>query len=69
MEDKILKCKNCGQDFVFTSGEQEFYARKGFQNEPARCGPCRQARKREREAMSNAYFRHQKERTPFRSRF
>ena len=32
-------------DFVFTSGEQEFYAQKGFTNEPTRCPSCRQARK------------------------
>lgn len=55
LEDKNLKCKECGQDFVFTSGEQEFYAQKGFQNEPVRCAPCRQARKKER-AASGAQF-------------
>lgn len=43
--DKTLVCKECGQEFVFTSGEQEFYAEKGFQNEPARCKDCRAARK------------------------
>jgi CxxC-x17-CxxC domain-containing protein len=32
-------------DFVFTAGEQEFYAQKGFTNEPTRCPSCRQARK------------------------
>ena len=31
-EDKTLKCKECGAEFVFTAGEQEFYAEKGFQN-------------------------------------
>ena len=44
-EDKTLKCKDCGNDFVFTAGEQEFYAERGFQNEPQRCKPCRDARK------------------------
>ena len=44
-EDKTLKCKDCGEDFVFTAGEQEFYAEKGFQNEPQRCKTCRDARK------------------------
>ena len=33
-EDKTLVCKECGQEFVFTAGEQEFYAERGFQNEP-----------------------------------
>jgi CxxC-x17-CxxC domain-containing protein len=44
-EDKTLVCKDCGAEFVFTAGEQEFYAEKGFQNEPTRCRACRQARK------------------------
>jgi CxxC-x17-CxxC domain-containing protein len=44
-EDKTLKCKECGNEFVFTAGEQEFYAEQGFQNEPQRCKPCRDARK------------------------
>ena len=36
-QDKTLTCKDCGQEFVFTAGEQEFYAEKGFVNEPQRC--------------------------------
>ena len=44
-EDKTLRCKDCGKEFVFTAGEQEFYAEKGFQNEPQRCKACRAARK------------------------
>ncbi len=44
-QDKTLKCKDCGNDFVFTAGEQEFYAEKGFENEPQRCKDCRNARK------------------------
>ena len=44
-EDKTLVCKECGAEFVFTAGEQEFYAEKGFQNEPQRCKNCRDARK------------------------
>ena len=43
--DKTLTCQDCGMDFVFTAGEQEFYAQKGFTNEPSRCPSCRQARK------------------------
>lgn len=49
-EDKTLKCKDCGDQFIFTTGEQEFYAQKGFQNEPARCAPCRRARKMDKAA-------------------
>ncbi|MBE6791768.1 MAG: zinc-ribbon domain containing protein [Clostridia bacterium] len=44
-EDKTLQCKECGNEFVFTAGEQEFYAEKGFVNEPQRCKECRVARK------------------------
>ncbi len=44
-EDKTLKCKDCGADFIFTAGEQEFYAEKGLEHEPLRCKACRDARK------------------------
>lgn len=44
-EDKTLICKDCGKEFIFSAGEQEFYAEKGFQNEPIRCKECRIARK------------------------
>jgi hypothetical protein len=43
--DKAMTCRDCGQAFVFTSGEQEFFAQKGFANEPSRCPDCRAARK------------------------
>lgn len=43
--DKILTCKDCGAEFVFSASEQEFYAEKGFTNEPGRCPECRAARK------------------------
>ena len=44
-EDKTLVCKDCGNEFIFSAGEQDFYAQKGFQNEPTRCKSCRAARK------------------------
>ena len=44
-EDKTIICKECGKEFTFTAGEQEFYAEKGFVNEPQRCKACRDARK------------------------
>ena len=43
--DKTIICKDCGQAFTFTASEQEFYAEKGFTNEPQRCKACRTARK------------------------
>lgn len=48
MEDKKIVCKDCGREFVFTVGEQEFYKEKGFENDPVRCTPCRRARKQAR---------------------
>lgn len=45
-QDKVLVCKDCGKEFVWTAGEQQFYAEKGFQNEPVRCKECREAKKR-----------------------
>lgn len=44
-EDKTLVCKSCGNEFVFTAGEQEFFAEKGFVNEPQRCKECRDKKK------------------------
>ena len=44
-QDKTIVCKDCGQEFTFTANEQEFFAEKGFTNEPQRCKPCRDARK------------------------
>ena len=53
--DKPMTCRDCGQAFVFTSGEQEFFASKGFTNEPSRCPECRAARKAERGGGSAGY--------------
>ena len=43
--DKQITCRDCGNTFVFTGGEQEFYANKGLMNEPTRCPSCRSARR------------------------
>lgn len=51
-KDETLKCKDCGAEFIFTVGEQEFYEEKGFPNKPTRCKACREERKR-----SNPGFR------------
>ena len=42
--DKVLKCAECSQEFVFTAGEQMFFADKGFKNEPKRCKACKAKR-------------------------
>lgn len=54
-EDKTLVCKDCGAEFVFTAGEQEFYAEKGFINDPKRCRNCRDERKNRMRAERTTY--------------
>ena len=40
-DDKTLHCRECGQDFIWTEGEQRFFAEKGLVNQPSRCPACR----------------------------
>ena len=47
-EDISLTCRDCGSEFTFTAGERQFYAEKGFENQPVRCADCRRARKQQR---------------------
>ena len=49
--DTTLTCRDCGQGFTFTAGEQDFYASRGF-SEPTRCPDCRATRRAERERGS-----------------
>ena len=44
-QDRLLTCRDCSKEFVFTAGEQQFYASKGLQHEPRRCGDCRNNRR------------------------
>jgi CxxC-x17-CxxC domain-containing protein len=53
--DMTLTCRDCGQAFVFTSGEQDFYAGRGF-SEPSRCADCRAARKQQRDGGSGGGY-------------
>lgn len=55
-EDKSLICEECGQEFIFTSGEQEFYHQKGFENQPKRCKDCRTQRRNSRSSKSREMF-------------
>jgi len=55
-EDKSIQCSDCNTTFTFTAGEQEFFASKGFTNEPKRCPECRRANKARRsQSDSNSY--------------
>jgi len=53
MEKQDIKviCKDCGEEFLFTVGEQEFYEEKGFTNSPVRCKECRNNRKNNRNSF------------------
>jgi CxxC-x17-CxxC domain-containing protein len=51
-EDKALQCSDCGANFTFSAGEQEFFQTKGYTNEPKRCPSCREARKAQRQGDS-----------------
>ena len=42
--DKSLVCVECHQPFIWTAGEQLFYADKNFKNEPKRCKDCKSKR-------------------------
>ena len=47
-EDKSITCVDCGEEFLFTAGEQAFYRERGLTNEPTRCKACREKRKASR---------------------
>jgi len=48
VSDKMLVCRDCGSEFVFSKGEQLFFREKGFEKEPVRCPACRKARRQEK---------------------
>jgi CxxC-x17-CxxC domain-containing protein len=54
-QDRTLTCVDCGQPFIWTAGEQEFYAQRGLTNEPRRCPDCRRARKSQQGGGGGGY--------------
>lgn len=46
-QDKSIVCSDCGATFTFSATEQEFFAQKGYTNEPKRCSTCRASRKQQ----------------------
>lgn len=50
LEDETLVCKECGNEFVFTAGEQAYYQEKGFLNKPKCCKECRYSKKQTKKA-------------------
>jgi len=63
-QDKSIQCADCGTTFVFSAGEQEAFASRGYTNTPKRCTECRQARKAERGGSSNNRFSSNREMFP-----
>lgn len=55
-QDKQMVCKDCGKEFVWTAGEQAFFAQKGFQNAPTRCPEDRRANKAQRQSAPRQMF-------------
>jgi CxxC-x17-CxxC domain-containing protein len=53
--DRTLTCRDCGQQFAFTAGEQEFYQSRGLTNDPGRCPDCRAANKATRGGGGGGY--------------
>tara|TARA_B100000809_G_C14897496_1_gene445011 strand:+ start:270 stop:701 length:432 start_codon:yes stop_codon:yes gene_type:complete len=50
LTDRTLNCVECGGEFIFTTGEQEFFQARGFGNEPKRCRGCRAVRRSEQKS-------------------
>ncbi len=50
--DRVMSCLDCGQEFAFTAGEQEFYSQRGFTEPPKRCPSCRAIRKAQRNSST-----------------
>jgi CxxC-x17-CxxC domain-containing protein len=48
VEDQVLTCADCGEQFIFTAGEQSFYREKGLTHAPTRCKRCRENRRSQR---------------------
>jgi len=54
-QDKSIQCSDCGTTFTFSAGEQEFFASKGYTNEPRRCPQCRKSKRQQRRGPSGSW--------------
>jgi CxxC-x17-CxxC domain-containing protein len=57
-EDQRIQCVECGDEFLFTAGEQAFYREHGLTHAPTRCKKCRTSRKGARGADGAPAPRH-----------
>lgn len=55
-ENLQLVCSDCGQEFTFTTEDQQFFSERGYST-PKRCKPCRQAKKNEQSNGDGGYYR------------
>lgn len=58
-KEKSLQCVECGNAFTFSAEEQEFFAKKGYTNEPKRCPTCREARRGQRSGSGGRRYNRQ----------
>ncbi|MBE3559944.1 MAG: zinc-ribbon domain containing protein [Ktedonobacteraceae bacterium] len=65
--DRILYCRDCNQEFVFTAGEQEFFESRGLTNAPSRCPSCRAARKAQHQRSGAGGFHDREPRQMYRA--
>lgn len=63
-QDKTLLCRDCDNEFLFSAGEQEFFASKGYVNEPRRCPSCRASYRARQTALGAAPGRPAREMYP-----
>ena len=63
-EEKSLQCYDCGTTFAFSAEEQEFFASKGYTNEPKRCPLCRQSRRSQRYGNDSYGYRPRRQMFP-----
>ena len=56
VEKTLSACRDCGQTFIFSIGEQESFAMKGFTNEPSRCPECRAKRRQGQETSAGGFI-------------
>jgi len=54
-QDKSIQCSDCGTTFTFSAGEQEFFASKGFTNEPRRCPQCRKSKRQQQRGPAGSW--------------
>ena len=64
-QDNTLACRDCGAEFIFSAAEQDFFAEKGFTNEPGRCPACRAARKQQNGGGRNGGYQQREQREMF----